>query len=451
MNLQKRLYWILGVGILGLIGAWQVRHMLPPRHQAAATPAPDPKEIAAKQELVRLRNAVIAAPTAAQPRWDLIDYYNRYGLSDKAGEQIVALIQLDPKDKKARIALANALLGKNEYLKADEAYRDVVDLDPNSIEALQGLAATLIKEHRYMEANSVAQRALKLNKDDVNTHVLLATSYLEYALQFPDPTSHANELNYARIELEDLTKALPDKGELFYLLGRACVGLHAQDGAVHALERAHALMPDHTDAARLLAIAYRAAHNDTAALNLVQQMIARKPDYAPFYDLWGQIYQDSGASDAPQKVLVAYKHAAELAPNDIFFHERLGKAYYQAGDLQSARTTFEKVTQLNPNRSFAFQQLAVIYTRLNQPQLASEAARIAKQATFNEQQLTQIQELSKKHPESVNLHLLLAERYRDLKLPGPARDEYLNVLRLDPKNSKVPKDLVQVLQASSVP
>ena len=67
--------------------------------------------------------------------------------------------------------------------------------------------------------------------------------------------------------------------------------------------------------------------------------------------------------------------------------------------------------------------------------------------TSNEQQLKQIQELSQRHPQDVNLHLILADRYRTMKMYGPSRDEYFAVLRLDPKNKHIPKKFMDTAAA----
>ena len=90
--------------------------------------------------------------------------------------------------------------------------------------------------------------------------------------------------------------------------------------------------------------------------------------------------------------------------------ERLGEAYVKANDLQNARVIFERVTQINPNRSFAFQKLALIYTRLGETALSKRAALLSEHTASNEMQFKRIQDLSARHPESVDLHLALADR-----------------------------------------
>jgi len=438
---QKRVYWILALGIVAVVGAWAVRRQLQQRRRILTPPTQAQTQQATQQEIARLRKAVADKPTDPAARWALIEFYNRYGLIDPAGEQIVALLKLDPKDKKAHLALANALFAKRRYLLAEASYRDVIAMDSNSLEAWQGLSACMIREHRYLEANMIGQVALKLAPKDPSTHLLLATSALEYADQFPDPAAHAGELEFARKELEFLKNVLPDNAEIYFNLGRAYRGLHNAPAAISNLEVAHKILPDRQDIGQLLAIAYRATNNRPAAQKVLEELTALPGASGPVYDLLGQIYQVGSQPDSAKKALEAFKKAVEKAPKVAAFQEDLGSAYYRVGNMEAARATFEKVTLLDPQRPYAFQQLALIYTRLDQTKMAARAAEIAKDTAFNEQQLTQIEELAKKHPESVGLHLILAKRYHDLHMEGPSRDEYLLILKLDPKNPNIPADI----------
>ena len=65
-------------------------------------------------------------------------------------------------------------------------------------------------------------------------------------------------------------------------------------------------------------------------------------------------------------------------------------------------------------------------------------------ALQRQHQLQQIQLLSSQHPDSVNLHFLLADRYMDLRMAGPAKDEFTQVLNLDPNNGRAKKGLAKL-------
>ena len=269
---QKRVYRILVLGALVVLGAWSVRHQVQQRRRIHPAPVQAPDSQAVEQELIRLHKAVQAAPTDPAARWALFEFYNRYGLLDKAGEQLVALLKIDPKDKRVHLELANALLAKGDYALAEASYRDVIDMDPKSLAAWQGLSATMIKERRFLEANTVGQYALALSPRDPNTHLLLATSALEYADQFPDPAGHAGELEFARKELEFLKTVLPDNADIYFALGRCYRGLHNAPAAISNLELAHKLQPDRQDVGQLLAVSYRANNQRPAAIKLLEEL-----------------------------------------------------------------------------------------------------------------------------------------------------------------------------------
>jgi hypothetical protein len=83
--------------------------------------------------------------------------------------------------------------------------------------------------------------------------------------------------------------------------------------------------------------------------------------------------------------------------------------------------------------------------------LSSQAATDAGRLTFNDNQLRQIQTLSQEHPDDINLHMILAQRYTELQQYGPAHDEYIAIQKLDPKDKRVQPGLDQLakLQAAN--
>jgi len=437
----------LGVGVIA--GAWGLRrHVLSVRNQQAVKPMRDPQQVAIEQQLATLLDAARSAPNDVGARWKLADFFHQYGLISKAVGQLQIIERLDPHDMKARVQMGNDLLFFQKYPEAEAAYRDVTRKDPKNLAAWQGLSAALIKEQRYLEGNMAARQALALNKDDTNTHLLLGTSALDYAEQFPNPGTHAVELSFARKELEDLTKKLPDSGQVYYHLGRACEEMHDKQGAIKNLQRAHELLPDDSAATRRLAEVYKSTGDALSALKLMRELVAKHPDSAEAQDLLGQLLQGSDAPDANQQALAAFQKAVQLRPNAAFPLEHLGTAYVRVSNFPEAKNAFERVIQLNPNRAYAYQQLAAIYTRLGDAKKASIAARVSQEMTFNDQQLIRIQALTAAHPYDVNLHLILADRYRELGQISPSRDEYLVALKLDKHNVRAQKGMALLAKAT---
>jgi tetratricopeptide (TPR) repeat protein len=193
----------------------------------------------------------------------------------------------------------------------------------------------------------------------------------------------------------------------------------------------------------MLAILYRALNRDDKALKVVQDLNARIPDDPATNDMLGDILVNSNQPGAVAQAVEALKRAAAKAPDDQYILQHLAEAYDKANDLVSARATYERVTQINPNGSIAFHKLALIYTRLGETKLAKQAATLSEHTAFNESQFSRIQDLSSRHPDDTNLHLIIADRLLAMKMYAPARDEYFRVLQLDPGNKRVPKEFLK--------
>ena len=110
---------------------------------------------------------------------------------------------------------------------------------------------------------------------------------------------------------------------------------------------------------------------------------------------------------------------------------------------------FEEALRLNPSSTVPYQQLAAIYTRMGKPEQATHFATTSTGMFYNDNQLKRIHGLAKLHPRSVPLHLILADRYRDLGLNSAARDEYLYVLRLDAANKQAQAGATRLTQLLS--
>jgi tetratricopeptide (TPR) repeat protein len=436
----------LGVLVIGGAAAYRqrvltLRPRLPltaPAPPQAIAPAALPAALQAQE--ASLRAAVAAHPKALGPRWNLVAFYGNAGQTDKAAEQVDAIDRLNPSDAANRMALANTRVLLHQYGRAEEDYRRVIARQPQSATAWQGLAATLFRQHHYFEAQQAAQKAVNLAPANAGGHLLLASSALEYALQFPNSGSRSSDLALAQSEYKKVLKVLPNNAYVYYALGRTSFGLEDANGATKDFSRSLQINPQqdiYWDAAQ----AYIKKNDRATAQKLAEEGLRRYPNDASLHNLRGQLLQTGTAPDADAQALAEFQKAVQFQPDSASFQSDLGTAYVRTGNLAGAQAAFESAVRLDPSRSFPYQQLAGIYTRQGDPARASEAARLSKAMIFNSQQLEQVQSLLMVHPDSVPLHLILADRYRDLHLPGPSRDEYLLVQRLDPGNARARQGL----------
>lgn len=438
-----KIVWILLLGLV-LIGSagWYRHQALRLPRRPALLPAPvarlDSRTLDA--QAAPLLKAVAAAPRALEPRWNLVAFYGRTGQGDKAAEQVEAIDRLHPQDIGNQLALANTRMLLKQYARAEQEYRQALAHNPRLLAARQGLAAALFQQRRYFEAIGTAQQAVRLAPDNAGSHLILASSALQYALQFPNSALRSDEFSLARSEYRRLLQTLPNNADVHYHLGQADANLNRDDDAAKDFQKALQLAP-REDIYRDAAKAYVQMGRRARAQEVAEEGLTRYPNDALLHDVRGQLFQTSAASDADAQALAEFQKAVQLEPGNGSFRSDLGTALLRSGNLPAAQAAFETAARLNPTRTFNYQQLAAIYTRQGNTQNASLMAKAAKDMFFNNDQLKQVESLTIAHPDSVPLHLILADRFRDLTMPDAARDEYLLVRRLDPKNARAKQGL----------
>jgi tetratricopeptide (TPR) repeat protein len=440
MSKQTRRIAVIAVsGTLIVAVAWAVRAQIGARRMAAQRAASLVQQSAAEQELVRMHDKARAEPRNKQAQWDLVNFFLKYNMLDKAADQLAFIVRLDHTDLDAKLKLADVCLAANDYHDAEYYYREATKQSPKNSVTWQCLCSPLIKERKYFEAAAAANQAMILDKNDIGSRFLHAVALSNFVMQYQYPLSHKRELNLAQRELSSLAKEMPDNGDLFYQYGRVERALLHRDASIEQLERAHMLSPKNADVSRLLATSYHEIQKDNTALKLLEEAASYQSDDPGVNDLLGRILLGSTDPGSHERALDAFQKALKAAPHDARITEHLGSAYDELNNLPDARLAYERSTQLDPYRSSPFHKLALLYTRIGEPKLAKQAALLAEHVEFNEQQLIRVMHMSATHPEDVNLHLILADRYRDMKLTRQARDEYFLVLKLDPNNKQVPR------------
>ena len=125
----------------------------------------------------------------------------------------------------------------------------------------QSLAAAQYHQGHFQEAAMAAQKAQTLQPDNPSNRYLLASSLLEYAMQYPQPQLHRSRWNGRVKSLRHLTKVWPKTGDIYFRLGRICIATRDFAAAATYLERAAQLLPNRADVTLFLAKSYASARN----------------------------------------------------------------------------------------------------------------------------------------------------------------------------------------------
>ncbi len=405
----------------------------------------DARVVEMDRQLTQLQASVARNPKDQGSHWALADFFQRIHRPDKAAEQLGEILKLNPTDRAARMALGNVFVALGDHAAAGGEFRQVINTEPKRAEAWMGLATSLYHRQLYREAANAARRAVHLDKREPNYRYTLGASLLQYALQFPNPDDFGRELIEAQNCFIFVLGAWPEKGNVYYDLGRASMYLRAKRPAVRNLRRAMELIPDNPDIPRMLAQVYLSSSEREAARRVAEEALTRFPRDAGLHDMLGRLLQTSGETGADRLALEHFRQAAQLEPKTGLYLERYGTACLRNNLFVEACAAFETAQELNPTRAYPYQQLAAVYSRMGDPKKASMASKYATDMVYNDQLLTRIQALSNKDPKNAGYHLVLARRYQEVRLAGAAREHYLGVLALDPANGEAKRGATNAL------
>ncbi len=138
--------------------------------------------------------------------------------------------------------------------------------------------------------------------------------------------------------------------------------LQAQQAAQaeQSLRTALAMVPEHPEILRLLAIALRLQNRNAEALDALQRAAAQRPDDALIQNGLGTALDAGGDGDA---AVAAFRRACELAPQVAQLWSNLGKTLSDHGHFEEALPVLERAAQLADHPStrlrLAYAQRAV--------------------------------------------------------------------------------------------
>jgi tetratricopeptide (TPR) repeat protein len=201
------------------------------------------------------------------------------------GENVPAAIgwlepALDKQDPHPKVleGLAELRLKQEEYSQAAELFELGLTFDPDHVPWLKGLATALLKSFEYEKAKPVLERLAAADGDNPAPRKRLAKMALENE-------EHGDAVRYARLALHIDVQDV----EIHQLLGEAYSGLKDFAKAIEEWTIALKLKPETPDIELELARAEAAAGKKEAALDRLEKLIEREPDYEPALRLRSQV------------------------------------------------------------------------------------------------------------------------------------------------------------------
>jgi tetratricopeptide (TPR) repeat protein len=277
-----------------------------------------------------------------------------------------AAVALNPSDTKTRNFLAAAYKARGDQESALAELAKVLARDPQN--ALAYFLRAEIYSARNEDARALpdAEKALELQPKNPSARAVLAKILVRTPTDAPAAEVTARCTRAVAV-LEPLLATKSSDPETLFLLSRAyrCAGHEEQAQKTLAAFEAASQSDSSTKQQQLEAkhlvdqAEERALKNDLpAALDLLQQAIAKDPSFSPAYSLLAKLNYSAGNL---QKASEAISQALALTPYMPDFLYVQGKIFEKQGKLDEALEVFQRTALVNPKESDAYFEMGVIY------------------------------------------------------------------------------------------
>jgi tetratricopeptide (TPR) repeat protein len=261
----------------------------------------------------------------------------------KAIEQLTDVLKARPAELKVRDYLGYLYEETKDFPKAIEAYRLNLQLDQTFTDSHIHLGVLQYRLKQFPEAITHLREAVRLAPKQPEPHIVLGLAHLQ-----------SEQYEQASAAFEEGIRYNPNNADLYFNLGTAYDKLNRFEDVVRAMETALSLDPHHADALNYLGYSYaeRGIKIDEA-LSLTKRAVALKPDNGYYVDSLGWAFFKSGLL---AEALTEIKRAATLVGDDPVIFEHLGEIYVQQQNLSEAREAWLHSLELDPSNEKLLQR-----------------------------------------------------------------------------------------------
>lgn len=256
----------------------------------------------------------------------------------KAIERLTVILKARPAELKVRDYLGYLYEEAKEPQKALEAYTFNVQLEPSYFEGHLHLGVLSYRLKRFPDAVTHLAEAGRLNPKQPESHIVLGLAYLQM-----------EQYDKAAQAFEEGIRENPKSADLYFNLGTAYDKLNRFDEVVRVMELALKLDPHHADTLNYLGYSYaERGIKIEQALSLTKQAVALKPDNGYYVDSLGWAFFKSGLLT---EALTEIKRAVALVGDDPVIFEHLGDIYAKQQKLPDAREAWLHSLELDPSNA----------------------------------------------------------------------------------------------------
>ncbi len=257
-------------------------------------------------------------------------------------------LELNPEYGYALYGKATVSAEKGDHRQAGDLFRKALQVKPDWPKAQLELARTLINAGRAREAIAVLEKHVRRKPFLSEAYVLLGQACVQ-----------CDELQKAKNAYEAAVKILPDYAPGYYGLATACARLGQHQEAREAMKHFQQRNAVDFQVRRTGKIEY----DDLDAMRI---------DSSPMYQAAGQVFYARKRLAEAERL---WRRAAALDPNSVECRQALAWLYRSTGRLPQAIETLEQLAGIEPDNRIYLEEIARLYTELQQPGKAAEVRR----------------------------------------------------------------------------
>jgi putative PEP-CTERM system TPR-repeat lipoprotein len=335
-----------------------------------------------REEAIKtLEDAITANPASLNVRFALVPQLVTTKQLDKATTQLDAMKKLAPQDFRTIYSDALVSFARNDPTHARDAVQQILARQPDNLRALYLSGLVNFQLGSFAAAEEALRRVVAQAPTELNAVRVLALTYLKTGRR-----AQAIET------LEDGLKRAPDDPTLLRTAGEAYLASGNLIKAAQDYERANAVDKGNVASSVRLAQLRFAAGDTSRAFKDLESLSQAEPSQ---YQADIALITASLRQGAFDKALAAVKTLETKQPNNPLTYNLKGAVYLGLRDQKSARTSFEKVLELEPNNFNAAHTLGLLDLRERKPEDARKRyEQIVAREPKNEDMLLALAELA---------------------------------------------------------
>jgi tetratricopeptide (TPR) repeat protein len=272
--------------------------------------------------------------------------YQMLGQNTNAEQCWTRALNLNPRRTDVYDALALIAIKKGDHARAIELWKKVLELDPYHPQAHPSLAQAYIRQGNHPEAMQVLTNAIKWFP---NSALCWALCGQEYQRQNDFP--QAKQCYEKAIELD------PNSVQSYYGLGTVCTRLSLPEQARKYLDRFNQIKGE--DTKKLIDRRHDYDDQDKVEKDFALTCIAA-----------GAIFQKQGELESAK---TCYQRATQLAWNHGTVLNHLAIAYHAAGQIEDAIVLRRRIAEIAPQDALNLFHMGGLLLEVKQPAEAQAA------------------------------------------------------------------------------